>query len=104
MPDSDARLAKLEKDTAVTAVRIEQICKEIGEIKSNHLVHINNELTSIHSAINANQTTLLEQITNLRIIDAKAEPGNKLVNEVIKYVIITVAAAVLALVLKNQLQ
>lgn len=104
MPDSDARLAKLEKDTAVTAVRIEQICKEIGEIKNNHLVHINNELTTIHSTLSANQTTLLEQITNLRLIDAKSEPANKLVSEVIKYVILTVAAAILALVLKNQLQ
>lgn len=104
MPDSDARLAKLEKDTAVTAVRIEQICKEIGEIKSNHLVHINNELTGIHSAINANQTTLLEQITNLRLIDAKAEPTQNIVSDVIKYVIIAVVAAALTLILSHSLQ
>lgn len=104
MPDSDARLAKLEKDTAITTVRIEQICKEINEIKNNHLVHINNELSTIHGTLSANQTVLLEQITNLRLIDAKSEPANKLVSEVIKYVILTVAAAILALVLKNQIQ
>lgn len=101
LAESEKRLAELEKNSAVTTVRLEQICKEISEIKNNHLVHINNELTGIHSAITSNQTTLLEQITKLRLIDAKAEPTQAIVSDVIKYIIIAIVAAVLTLLLTH---
>lgn len=108
MPDEQARLAtaeksiaNLEKESAVTSVRLEQICKEIGEIKSNHLVHINDELTAIHTTIAENQTALLEQVTNLRLYDAKAEPAHNIINEVVKYAILALVGAVIGVVLSH---
>jgi len=100
----DKRLQELEKQSAVMDVRFEQINQNISEIKNNHILHINDQLIVISKTINDNNTSLVSlinqkigeiysTITALKITDAKQEPTNGIVAEVIKYIIIGVVGA-----------
>lgn len=101
-------IQKLDKQIAVTDAKVDRMLQDISEIKNNHLLHINDELRSMSATIATNQTNMTNLITNkieeiyskiseLKINDAQQEPGNKLVNKVIEYVIIGVLAFALAL-------
>jgi hypothetical protein len=97
----------LKKDQAVMAVKIDHINQSINEIKTNHLVHIHDQLTNLNKLITDSNTTrgaeigkIYESIASINVTNAKREPGNNLLNEVIRYVVLGVIGAVLLLIFK----
>lgn len=94
-------IVALEKEFAVSSIKIDNIGQQLIEIKTNHLVHINDTLTNINNTVIKNNTEMNrlinekveginEKLTTLKIEDAKTSPGNKLFSEIIKYVILAV--------------
>lgn len=104
---------ELEKSLAILGLKVDNLLKETNEIKSNHMVHFNDQLTALTQIVNLNNTNLTalintkigeiySKLTELKIADAKQEPANKLLNKVIEYVIIAVIAIALSLVFTQQ--
>jgi len=102
-------ISELEKKSAVTDVKLDHITQGITEIKTNHLVHINDQLSVMNAllntkfeAVNSGFTEVYKQIAKINITDAKQEPGNKLFNKIIEYVILaTVMAGIAFLVSRS---
>ena len=100
LPENNQKeIKELQQGFAVMNVKVDHITQNLHEIKNNHLLHINDELGSINSIISQNQTIMTELVTNkmaeayskiseLRITDAKQEPGNNLFNKIIEYAIL----------------
>ncbi len=97
-------IIELQKNYAITEVKLDGITKDILEIKNNHLMHINDNLATLNSLIASNQVEMTKlinekindvyaQLANLRVTDAKREPGNTLLMKIIEYVMLAVASA-----------
>lgn len=106
------RITDLEKNQAVTDLKLDNINQSILEIKNNHLLHINDKLAELSKTINDNNVSLVglvntkvgdvyAKLTDLKINDAKQEPTNSILNKVIEYVIVAVVAAGIAFLLKK---
>lgn len=100
----EARIMALEKAQAVTDVKLDNITQNIVEIKTNHLVHINDALSLQNKAIldlgamfNDKIAGIYGKISELKIEDAKQEPSLNIVNKIIEYVLLAVVGAGLAL-------
>lgn len=102
-------IQKLDKQVAVTDVKVDRIVQDISEIKNNHLLHINDEMRGLNATVIANHTavtTLLtdkigkvyKAIAGLQVNDAKQEPGNNLFNKIVEYVILGVIGIGIALI------
>lgn len=105
----NAKIAELEKHQAVLDVKLDNITQSITEIKTNHLVHINDSLSVQNKAIldlgsqfNDKIGTIYAKISELRISDAKQEPSFNILNKVIEYVLLAVVGAGLALLFVNR--
>lgn len=97
LKDQQLAIADLQKKYAVTDVKLDHVTQGITEIKTNHLVHINDQLTTMNALINtkfdsvtSGFTEVYKQIANLTVNDAKQEPSNKLFDKIIEYVILGV--------------
>lgn len=88
-----AKVIQLEKNYAVTDVKVDRLTQDISEIKNNHLLHINDALGKLSNTVASNHAVLLEKISNLQIVDAKSEPSTKLFNKIVEYVILALVAA-----------
>lgn len=96
-------ISELQKKSAVTDVKLDHITQGITEIKTNHLVHINDQLSTMNALLNSKFDTVTsgftevyKQIALLNISDAKQEPSNTIVTKVIEYVILAVVAGGIA--------
>lgn len=110
---------QLEKDvqalktaSAVRDKEIAHITQSIDEIKNNHLLHINDRLATLDTNIVNNNIALTalvndkfgevyKKLTDLSIVDAKQQPTQNILTEVIKYTIIAVVGAGIALLLSH---
>lgn len=99
-------IEQLKISQAEMNVKMDAINQSIGEIKNNHLLHINDELTEINKMIVAQNTNFSNQIagvyakiSELKIVDARQEQPNRIVGKVVEYVLLAVLAAILSLVL-----
>lgn len=99
------QIAELEKHQAVTDVKLDNITQNIVEIKTNHLVHINDALSVQNKMIlelGANFNTkigeIYSKISDMKVADAKQEPAFNILNKVIEYVLLAVVGAVLAFI------
>lgn len=110
---------QLEKDVqelkttyAVTQSEIGHIKQSINEIKNNHLLHINDQLGILNkqfvdnnvlmtALVNDKFNEVYKKLIDLKINDAKQEPTQNIISEVIKYVIIAVVGAGIALLLSH---
>lgn len=115
----EIKTSQLEKDVqelkttyAVTQTEIGHIKQSINEIKNNHLLHINDKLATLDTNLVNNNIELTKlvndklgeiykKITELTITDAKQEPTQNIISEVIKYIIIAVVGAGIALLLSH---
>lgn len=103
LKDQQLAIADLQKKYAVTDVKLDHVTQGITEIKTNHLVHINDQLTTMNAllntkfdAVNSGFTEVYKQIANLTVNDAKQEPNNALFSKIIEYVILAVVAGGIA--------
>ena len=94
-----AAISELQKKSAVTDVKLDHVMQGITEIKTNHLVHINDQLTTMNALLNTKFDTVntaftevYKQIANLTVNDAKQEPNNTPVTKIIEYIILAVVA------------
>jgi hypothetical protein len=104
------RINQLEKNYAVLETKLDHVSESIKEIKTNHLVHINDQLKDLTGLINTKFdcstqqiTDIYKQINDLSITDARREPTWKLGSKVFEYIIIAVIGGLLAVVIKSQL-
>ena len=72
------KIAELEKHQAVLDVKLDNITQSIVEIKTNHLVHINDTLGRVNTAIldlgssmNDKVGQIYARISEIKIADAK---------------------------------
>lgn len=98
------KIAELEKHQAVTDVKLDNITQNIVEIKTNHLVHINDSLAIQNKAIldlgatfNTKIGEIYSKLSDMKIADAKQEPAFNIINKVIEYILLAVVGAGLAL-------
>ena len=98
------KIAELEKHQAVLDVKLDNITQSIVEIKTNHLVHINDSIGRMNASILDLGTSVNEKIgqiyariSEIKIADAKQEPSFNILNKVIEYVLLAVLGAGLAL-------
>ena len=98
---SDLRLNQLEKNYAVTDVKVDRLTQDISEIKNNHLLHINDTLGKLATTVATNHAALLEKVSGLQITDAKTEPGTNLFNKIIEYVILALVAGGVAFLISR---
>lgn len=104
----DQRISLLEKNQAVLDVKLDNIKQGITEIKTNHLVHINDTMMATNKTITdmginftAQVADLRKTITDLVVTDAKREPAFNLGSEVIRSIIVAVIAGVMFLLIKQ---
>lgn len=108
MPDEQSvqnqKIAELEKHQAVLDVKLDNITQSIVEIKTNHLVHINDSIGTMNKSIldlgtsmNDKIAQIYSKISDLKISDAKQEPTFNLASKIIEYVLLAVVGAGLAL-------
>lgn len=102
-------IADLEKKLAVTDTKLDAVTQNIIEIKTNHLVHINDQLTAVNLLLNNKFDTVTKsfaevykQIGNLKVTDATRAPGSTLLQKIIEYVILAVVAAGMFLILDKR--
>lgn len=109
----EAAVTGIEKTVVVNSTKIDAMNQSLLEIKNNHLLHINDTLTTLSSTVVSNHTDMNQLITNkitevynklneLRINDAKQEPTNSLVNKVVEYIILAVVAGGVAYLVSNK--
>lgn len=102
-------IKQLQTSYAVMNVKIDNITQSIHEIKNNHLLHINDELLKLNDSLVSNHTNITELVTNkiseiyskiseLKIADARTEPGSKLFNKIIEYVILGLVGIAIAFI------
>lgn len=97
--DNTNRINKLEKEGAVTNVKLDNLMQGINEIKQNHLVHVNDQLSSINTQLTSGFTEVYRQIALINIRDAQQEPNNRLITEIVKYIILALIGAGMALLI-----
>lgn len=97
--DNTNRINKLEKESAVTNVKLDNLMQGINEIKQNHLVHVNDQLSSINTQLTSGFTEVYRQIALINIRDAQQEPNNRLITEIVKYIILALIGAGMALLI-----
>ena len=102
LPETNQKeIKELQKGFAVMDVKVDHITQNLHEIKNNHLLHINDELATLNKSITDNHTMVTNLVTNkltevyskiseLKVSDAKQEPGSKLFNKIIEYVVLGV--------------
>lgn len=102
-------IAELEKGLAVTNTKLDAVTQNLIEIKTNHLVHINDQLTTVNALLNSKFDTVTKsfsevykQIGNLKVTDASLEPSTNILTKVIEYVILAVIAAGVAFIVGNK--
>jgi len=99
------KIAELEKHQAVLDVKLDNITQGITEIKTNHLIHINDTLMGMNTSIldlgtsiNTQVARIYAKIAELRIIDAEQKPTINIANKIIEYIILAVVGAILAFI------
>lgn len=103
MPDEtleqNKKIAELEKHQAVTDVKLDNITQNIVEIKTNHLVHINDSIGTMNKSIldlgtsmNDKVAQIYAKISDLKVSDAKQEPTFNLTAKIIEYIVLAVVA------------
>lgn len=114
MGENDLELAKqniadLQKNQALTDLKLDTINQSILEIKNNHLLHINDQLMKFNVAIadlstkfNDKVGEIYSKISDLKINDAKQEPTNTIVMDTIKYIILAVLGFGIGLLFKQK--
>lgn len=97
------KISDLEKKQAVTDIKLDNINQSILEIKNNHLLHINDSLSKLsdqQTALVGNFNTkigeIYSKISDLKISDARQEPGSNLFNKIIEYIILGVIGIAIA--------
>lgn len=109
---SQQEIKDLQKGYAVMEVKIDHITQSLSEIRQNHLVHINDQLTvmsktlidnniTLTALVNNKMTEMYASISSLRITDAKQEPSNNILTKVIEYAILAIVAGGIAYVVKG---
>lgn len=113
LPETNQKeIKELQKSFAVMDVKVDHITQNLHEIKNNHLLHINDELSTLNTLVAKNQTVMTELVTNkmsevysklsdLKLTDARQEPGNKLFNKIIEYVVLGVIGIGIAYIARN---
>lgn len=103
------QIAELQTHQAVLDVKLDNIVQSINEIKVNHLVHINDQLTILNKGmvdmgilINTKINEVYAKITDLKISDAKQEPTTSIIQKIIEFVIIAIIGAGLALLIDKK--
>lgn len=92
-----------ETEIAVIKTQISHMGESLKRIETNHLVHINDELRRINEKFDLKFGEINQSVLSLKLTDARSEPGNKLVWEVIKYVVVGIAAAGLSLLISSNI-
>lgn len=102
------KIAELEKHQAVLDVKLDTITQSIVEIKTNHLVHINDQLVGMNKGIldlgitmNDKVNQIYAKITELNITSAKRETPVNLINKIIEYLVIAIIGAGLAILISK---
>lgn len=100
---NQVKISDLEKKQAVMDVKLDNMNQSILEIKNNHLLHINDSLgklsdqqTALVTTFNTKVGEIYSKISDLKINDAKQEPGNKLFNKIIEYIVLGVIGIAIA--------
>lgn len=101
-------IAELQKHQAVLDVKLDNIRQGITEIKTNHLVHINDTMMETNRSIATLATSFTAQVADLRktitdlvVTDAKREPAFNLGSEIIRSVIMAVIAGLMFILIKK---
>lgn len=104
----DQKISVLEKNQAVLDVKLDNIKQGITEIKTNHLVHINDTMMETNRSIATLATSFTSQVADLRktitdlvVTDAKREPAFNLGSEIIRSIIMAVIAGLMFILIKK---